>query len=122
MRMLAATIVPGYHPGESEPELDIAETLVAAGYERPEHQIWVRGDGWRYRIDVGYRALEQGFEYQSEQEHFNRESFHRDQLRTNRLQRAGWTVWPITSRTGRAELLAIAASIFGHELLPSRSS
>lgn len=122
MRMLAAVIVPGYHPGESEPELDIAEMLVAGGYEPPEHQIWVRGDGWRYRIDVGYRELKQGFEYQSEQEHLNRESFHRDQLRTTRLQRAGWTVWPITSRTSRTELLAIAEAIFGHEARLSRTS
>lgn len=112
-RLLVATLVPGYDPGESEPEVEIVETLAAAGYPRPEQQVVVRGRGWRYRIDVGYPDLKQGFEYQSEEHHLNRESFHNDPLRTIRLQRAGWTIWPITSRTGRGEILLIAATIFG---------
>lgn len=112
-RLLVASLVPGYDPGESDRELDIVETLVAGGYPRPRQQIWVRQPGWKYRIDVGYPDLKQGFEYQSEQEHLNRESFHKDQLRTIRLQRAGWTIWPVTSRTGSGEILLIAASIFG---------
>lgn len=112
-RLLVASLVPGYDPGESDRELDIVETLVAGGYPRPQQQIWVRERRWKYRIDVGYADRKHGFEYQSEQEHLNRESFHNDQLRTTRLQRAGWTIWPITSRTGRAELLLIAATIFG---------
>jgi len=115
MHALAAIIVPGYHPGESEPELDIVATLVAGGFPKPEQQIWGRGPGWRYRIDVGYRDLKHGFEYQSEQEHLNRAAFHADSQRTNRLQQAGWTIWPMTSQTRADDLLGVAAMIFGHE-------
>ena len=113
-RLLIATMVPGFDPGDSEPELDVVAALKSGGYPEPDQQIWVRGPEWKYKIDVGYRCVKHGFEYQSEQEHFNRESFHDDPRRLGRLQRAGWTIWPVTSRTSRAELLLNAAAGFGH--------
>lgn len=112
IRELAATVIPGYDPGESEPEFDLDATIVRAGYPPPTKQVWVRGPGWRYRIDVAYPELRHGFEYQSEQEHRTLRAFHGDPLRTVRLQRAGWTIWPITSQTGRAEVLLILTTIF----------
>lgn len=113
VRELAATLIPGYDPCESEPEFDLDRTIVSAGYPPPDKQVWVRGPGWRYRLDLAYPDLRHGFEYQSEQEHLNQRAFHDDPLRTVRLQRAGWTIWPITAHTGRAELLSILSTIFG---------
>jgi hypothetical protein len=43
--------------------------------------------------------------------------FHYDRERTRRLQRAGWTVWPLTSETSANEIIAIATiatNPFGH--------
>ena len=112
-KLLVARFVPGYDPGQSDAEVDIVDVLVGAGYPPPEQQIWVRGKGWSYRIDVGYRDIRHGFEFQSEQEHLNREAFHSDPLRTVRLQAAGWTIWPVTSRHAKAEILLAAATAFG---------
>jgi hypothetical protein len=112
-RQLASILVPGYNPGDSEPELDIVEILVRAGYPPPDQQIRVPCDrGKKYRVDVGYADIKQGWEFQSESFHVG--PLHDDSERTCLLQRAGWQIWPVTSRTARAEILAIAAHAFGH--------
>lgn len=101
-------------PGESDGEVDIVETLVAAGYPTPDQQIWVRTASWKYRIDVGYRCVKQGFEFLGRTDHLNDFAFFDDPVRTMRLQRAGWQLWPITSRTARDEILLAAEFAFGH--------
>lgn len=101
-------------PGESDGEVDIVETLVEAGYPRPDQQIWVRCPRWKYRIDVGYRHIKQGFEFLGKTDHLNDFAFFEDPLRTTRLQRAGWQLWPVTSRTARDEILLTAEFAFGH--------
>jgi hypothetical protein len=101
-------------PGESDGEVDIVETLVEAGYPIPDQQIWVRDPSWKYRIDVGYRCVKQGFEFLGKTDHLNDFAFFDDPLRTMRLQRAGWQLWPVTSRTARDEILLAADFAFGH--------
>jgi len=101
-------------PGESDGEADIVETLVEAGYPPPDQQIWVRTPSWKYRIDVGYRCVKQGFEFLGRTDHLNDFAFFDDPLRTMRLQRAGWQLWPVTSRTARDEILLAADFAFGH--------
>jgi hypothetical protein len=112
-KLLLARVVPGYHAGESDEELDVVDVLVRGGYPAPAQQIRVSGRGWRYRIDVGYPDIRHGFEFLGERDHRTREAFHNDQIRTLRLQAAGWTIWPVTSRTAKAEILLAAATAFG---------
>ena len=76
-----------------------------------EQEICVPTGASTYRVDVGYRAIKHGFEFMSEEWHLNREAFHRDSLRVMRLQRAGWTIWPVTSRTAHAEILLTMATV-----------
>lgn len=107
---LLKTLVAGYDPGDSDPEVDLVETLTAAGFPRPAQQIKVDIEGHRMRIDVGWPELKVGYEYDSVEFHEHR--FHEDRDRLRRLKRAGWDVWPITKTTSRNEILAIATTAF----------
>ena len=107
---LLGTLVAGYDPGDSDPEVDLVEVLVAAGFPRPAQQIRVDADGHTMRIDVGWPELRVGYEYDSLEFHEHR--FHEDRDRLRRLKRAGWDVWPITKTTSRNEILAIATVAF----------
>ncbi|HET9442353.1 MAG TPA: hypothetical protein VFO65_03460 [Acidimicrobiales bacterium] len=60
-----------------------------------------------------------GFEYDSVQFHDTVSAFHGDRDRLRRLQRAGWEIWPITSRTSSNEILAIAATAWGRHAVTS---
>lgn len=105
-----ATLIAGYDPGDSDPEVDLVETLVAAGFPRPAQQVPVEHEGHKMRIDVGWPDLRVGYEYDSVEFHEHR--FHEDRDRLRRLKRAGWDVWPITKTTSRNEILAIATAAF----------
>lgn len=107
---LLGTLVAGYDPGDSDPEVDLVQTLVQAGFPRPGQQIRVVGEGRKMFIDVGWPELRVGFEYDSLEYHEHR--FHEDRDRLRRLKRAGWDVWPITKTTSRNEILAIATAAF----------
>ena len=107
---LLETKVPGYDPGDSDPEIDLVEDLVAAGFARPAQQIRVDFEGETMFIDVGWPERRVGFEYDSLEFHEHR--FHEDRDRLRRLKRAGWDVWPITKTTSRNEIRAIATAAF----------
>jgi hypothetical protein len=107
---LLKTLVPGYDPGDSDPEVDLVESLVAGGFPRPAQQVRVVDATGTMFIDVGWPDLRVGFEYDSLEFHEHR--FHQDRDRLRRLKRAGWDVWPITSTTSRNEILAIATAAF----------
>lgn len=107
---LLATKVAGYDPGDSDPEVDLVDTLVAAGFPRPAQQVRVEFEGRKMFIDAGWPELRVGYEYDSLEYHEHR--FHEDRDRLRRLKRAGWDVWPITSTTSRNEILAIATAAF----------
>jgi hypothetical protein len=107
------TRIAGYDPGDSDPEVDLVELLVAAGHPRPEQQIRVVAEGRTMYVDVGWADLRTGFEYDSVEFHEHR--FHEDRERLRRLKRAGWDIWPITSTTSKNEILAIAALAFRHQ-------
>ena len=107
---LLGTLVAGYDPGDSDPEVDLVETLVGAGFPRPAQQIRVEACGHKMFIDVGWPELRVGYEYDSLEFHEHR--FHEDRDRLRRLKRAGWDVWPITKTTSRNEILAIATAAF----------
>ena len=104
------TKIEGYDPGDSDPEIDLVELLVATGFPRPAQQVRVVFEDETMFIDVGWPDLRVGFEYDSVEYHEHR--FHEDRDRLRRLKRAGWDVWPITKTTSRNEILAIATSAF----------
>jgi very-short-patch-repair endonuclease len=107
------TKVPGYDEGDSDPELDLVETLVSAGFERPQQQVRVDTSIGARFVDVGWSEQRVGFEYDSVEFHVER--FHEDRDRLRALKRAGWDIWPITSTTSRNEVLAIASLAFRHQ-------
>ncbi len=96
LRVVLATRIPGYDPGESELEGRIVRIIDAAGLERPTQQHRVRLDGSRYRIDFAWpdrRLYLEG----------NGFGFHRlstdlanDAVRQNNLVLDGWTPIEIT--------------------------
>jgi hypothetical protein len=102
--------VPGYDPGDSDPELDLVDTLVGAGFPPPALQVRVRHEGRTMFVDVGWPDLRVGYEYDSVEFHEHR--FHEDRDRWRRLKRAGWDIWPVTKTTSKNEILAIAALAF----------
>jgi hypothetical protein len=107
---LLGRLVAGYDPGDSDPEVDLVESLVAAGFQRPAQQIRVVSDGRTHFVDVGWPEQRVGFEYDSLENHEHR--FHEDRDRLRRLKRAGWDIWPVTKTTSRNEILAIATMAF----------
>jgi hypothetical protein len=113
MRELLKTRIPGYDVGDSDPEVDLVEVLVGAGFPRPQQQIKVDTDRGVKYLDLGWAETRTGFEYDSLEFHEHR--FHEDRDRLRALKRAGWDVWPITSETSKNEILAIATVAFRRE-------
>lgn len=103
--------IPGFDAGGSRPELDLVRLLTRAGFPKPDQQIRVRTEGRTFFVDVGWRDRRVGFEYDSVAFH-SHGAFHRDRERWRYLKRAGWDIWPVTSRTPANEVLAIAATVF----------
>lgn len=106
---LLKILVAGYDPGDSDPEVDLVEALLRAGFPKPAQQIRVEHEGTMF-VDVGWPELRVGYEYDSLEYHEHR--FHEDRDRLRRLKRAGWDIWPITKTTSRNEILAIATAAF----------
>lgn len=107
---LLKSTVAGYDPGDSDPEVDLVDALVDAGFPRPAQQVRVESEGQTMFLDVAWPDLRVGYEYDSLEFHEHR--FHEDRDRLRRLKRAGWDVWPITKTTSRNEILAIATAAF----------
>lgn len=102
--------IPGYDPGDSDPEVDLVDVLVRAGLPRPRLGIKVVAEGHTMFVDVGWPDVQVGFEYDSVDFHIH--AFHEDRARLRRLKRAGWDIWPVTSTTPKNEILAIATLAF----------
>jgi len=63
------------------------------------------------RVDYGYRFTKEAFEFMGFDPHGRFVSvFHDDAGRARLLQRAGWRIWPITSRTSE-ELVSLASDL-----------
>ena len=111
--------VLGYDPGGSSRELDVMKVVKAAGsgLVLPKQQYRVVIEGHTYYLDYAWPDTLQGIEWDSWEFHGKRLSdFHKDKDRTRRLQRAGWTIWPVTSKTSANEILAVAAVASGQKL------
>ena len=111
--------VKGYDPGGSDRELDVMRLIKSAGegLVLPKQQYRVVVEGHTYYLDYAWPDSMHGLEWDSYEHHGKMASdFHRDKDRTRRLQRAGWTIWPVTAETSANEIFAIAATASVHTL------
>lgn len=100
--------VAGFDPGGSEQELDVMRTIRRAGLPLPRQQHRVRVEGRTYVLDYAWPAVLHCLEFYGVTIHGTPSAVHGDSERTRRLQRAGWTIWPVTSQTSANEIVAIA--------------
>ncbi len=99
------------HPGDSDWELWVADTLTAAGFE-PVQQHRVRIGRREFVLDVALPAEMIDVEFDGWAAHRNVEAFHADRERMRLLAAAGWRLVPVTARTTAAELIdAVAAHV-----------
>lgn len=111
--------VIGYDPGGSDRELDIMKIIRSGGPDLvlPKQQYRVCIEGYTYYFDYAWPDSREALEYQGWEWHGKYVSdFHNDSDRTRRVQRAGWTIWPVTARTSANEILAIATAASGQKL------
>ena len=111
--------VTGYDPGGSDRELDVMKIINAAGpgLVLPKQQFRVLVEGHAYDLDYAWPDTKNGLEWEGWEWHGKLVSdFHRDKDRTRRLQRARWTIWPVTSKTSANEILAIAVVASGQKV------
>lgn len=104
----------GFQPGDSEPEIRIADWLEAAGLGRPllGEQVWLPGEGTPLKPDGLYLPEKVGFEYQSWAIHGAGQAipFHEDQRRLNKLRTAGFDLYAFTADTTEAEAVEVIAA------------
>jgi hypothetical protein len=93
----SASIRPG-----SPAEMRLLRKIVDAGLDIPDRQIEIYDADGEFigRIDVGWRALRAGLEYDSDRFH-NPRDWERDESRQLRYATAGWNV----RRVGKHDLL-----------------
>ena len=109
MRAFLAERVKGYNPGGSDRELDVPRILKRAGLPVPLQQYRVKVEGYTYYLDFAWPEVLQTLEWEGFDPHgIWASTFHNDRDRTRRLQRAGWTIWPVTAHTSPNEICAIA--------------
>ena len=114
MRLFLAERVDGYDPGGSEPELDVGRVLRRANVEpMPVQQFRVVVEGHTYKLDYAWSHVRHAYEYQGLDIHGRPSAVVHDSDRTCRLQRAGWTIWPVTHLTTANEIIAIARYVLG---------
>jgi hypothetical protein len=101
LRAAIAAWTPGILPG-SPAEMRLLRTLVDSGLDPPERQIEILDAEGRLlgRIDMGWRDLRAGLEYDSDRHH-NPRHWAVDESRQLRYAAAGWDV----RRVGKHDLL-----------------
>jgi hypothetical protein len=109
MRLFLGKRVRSFDPGGSDRELDVRDILQRGGYALPKQQVRVKVEGHTYFIDYAWPETLHGIEWEGFDPHGKFWTpFHKDRERLRRLQRAGWTIYPVTSQTTANEILAIA--------------
>ena len=106
MREILAARAPGFHPGESAPELRISRALVAAGLPAPVHQCPFRIGKRTVRADLAYPDAGIVIEYDGWDFHSTRTAFDSDRARANELEILGLTVLRFTSKSSDAQVVA----------------
>ncbi len=82
--------------GRRVPDTEFARLFMLllddAGLPEPAVEYWVRGDRWRYRLDLAYPERLLAIELDGKDKHLTDEAFEADPVRDNRLCLAGWDV------------------------------
>jgi hypothetical protein len=106
MRTIVERRLEGFHPGDSDAEVDVVQAILDAGLPRPvqQHEVVVRDR--TYRLDVCYPDLKIDIEFDSFDFHRPRGPFDEDRQRERRLVLTGWTVVRYTSADTAAEIAA----------------
>ena len=110
MQELLARRLPGYDPGESEPEKRIADLLVRAGLPEPVRQHGVRLGSRRARIDLCYPAEKIAIEYDSWGYHGSRSAFDDDRARGNELVVLGFQLLRFTSKSSESHIVEMVGA------------
>ncbi|MQA84930.1 MAG: DUF559 domain-containing protein [Streptosporangiales bacterium] len=112
-------VVEHAEPGAESPgETRLRMVIVLGGLPRPEAQIDVRDRQGRHcgRLDLGYRQVRLGIEYDGEH---HREAWEEDIQRQNRLRAAGWSLLRYTGNDVTQHPMLIVRQI--ERALTSRS-
>lgn len=110
-------LVPHINPlSESPPESWLRLLIVEGGLPRPEAQISVLDDrGHEFaRMDLGYRRLKIGIEFDGIEFHETAEQRAHDAARDARLQRMGWVIVRVTGDRMRNESNELLDAIDPH--------
>lgn len=102
--------VPGFDPGGSEAELDVMRILREAGISPlPRQQYRIRVEGRSFRVDYVWLDTKHIIEFDGGGGH-DEATRHDDRERWRILQRAGFTIWPVTEITTRNEIVAVGVT------------
>lgn len=105
--------VPLLDPGAQSPRESWLRLLVIdAGFPRPETQIEVRCPGFTAFIDMGWRALKIGLEYDGEVHLADRVRYVRDIRRHETLTGLGWLMIRVVKEHSRAFILHRVSEAF----------
>ncbi len=105
MRALLEARGEEFHPGDSEPELDVMRAISQGGLPAPVAQHWAVVRGRSVRFDLAYPDLMIAIEYDSWMEHGSRVAFDRDRFRFNDVAVDGWLPILITSAFTPAQVV-----------------
>jgi len=85
---------------ESPQESRARLRCVDAGFPVPEPQVVVRDHDGLFvaRLDLGWRLLRRGLEYDGDAYHSSRDDQHHDRIRRARVEEHGWGLAVVTSR------------------------
>lgn len=106
--------LPGYDPGESDPELLVLRAIIRAGLPMPEQQHRVTIGGKRFRIDLAYPEWKIAIELASWAWHRGRESFDDDRARAADLVAEGWRVLEVTDRHTEPDIARWVSGVLLH--------
>jgi very-short-patch-repair endonuclease/predicted transcriptional regulator of viral defense system len=101
MRAILEDRLPGFHPGDSDPEVKLVRWLVGAGLGKPVQQHRIRIGTRTFKIDLAYPVHRIAIEYDGWETHRPRSVFDADRMRDNALRLAGWQVLRFTSSSPR---------------------
>ncbi len=108
----------GYQPGASQPEVRIAEWLVAAGFARPQLNVMVDAGGVRWELDGAYVQARVGWDYHSSFIHEGPggiTTVRKDTRKALVLKQAGWRYSAFDETTTEAGAVAAVGYDLGQE-------